>query len=113
MTLQSLQYRGLHSSSRAESCSPALGNSSSPARGKEASCPKGFWGGCCKVPVDLVVTDIGGEDEGRLGRESPACCKRIIGYESLGHNPMGEQKSGLQSESTAKIYSLKNMSSAI
>lgn len=91
MTLQSLQKRGLHSSSRAESGSPLLAKSSSPARGKDASCPKAFCGGSCKVPVDLAANDIGGEVEGRLGKGSQTCCKRIIRQESHEHNPVGDR----------------------
>lgn len=108
MTLQSLQYRGLQSSSRAVSWSPPPGSSSSPDSGTEASCPKGFCGGSCKVPGDLEATDIGEEDEGLLGGGSPACCKRIIGEENLGHNPGSKQKPGLQSESTANTQEKKN-----
>lgn len=86
-----MQKRGLHSSSRAESGSPLLAKSSSPARGKDASCPKAFCGGSCKVPVDLAATDIGGEVEGRLGKGSQTCCKRIIRQESHEHNPVGDR----------------------
>lgn len=85
MTLQSLQHRGLHSSSSIGSCSTTLASSSSCVWWKEGPSPRDFGGDSGELALGLVATDIG-RDEGFSGwGRSPACCRRIIGQEDYGH----------------------------